>query len=423
MSLFTTAISSTLPSSKTDYLPPQATNSKPSVGAALAEEGCQLTKLFSPSVIRSVKLNNRIVVSPMCMYSAQDGLFNDFHAAHYGQFAIKGAGMVIIEATAVEPRGRITPEDTGLWSDDHIVNLQKIVSLIKSQGSVPAIQIAHAGRRASVYSPFHGITESVISEDLGGWPTDIVGPSSNMYGDKYGVPKEMTEQDMEQVIRHFADAAVRANKAGIEVLEIHSAHGFLLHSFLSGNSNKRTDRFGGSFENRLRFPLAVVERVRAAWPAHKPLWVRISASDHKSNEGTIVGGEDSEGWDITHATIYAKALKKIGVDVIDVSSGGNLSGINYSAGPLYQVPFSEYIKKEVDIATGAVGIITEPQDAEGILQHNQADYILIARELLRNSGWVNRASKELQVEVKWPKQYLRANRERYLKTISANKKY
>ncbi|KAL9537408.1 hypothetical protein MBANPS3_011799 [Mucor bainieri] len=400
-------------------LPPQVINSKPAVGAALAQEDAQVSKLFSPSTIRSVTLNNRIVVSPMCMYSSEDGLFNDFHVAHYGQFAIKGAGMIIIEATAVEPRGRITPEDAGLWSDDHIPQLAKIVSLIKSQGSVPAIQIAHAGRRASVYSPFHG-AERLVSEEFGGWPTDIFGPTGEQYSEGYGIPKQMTEQDMEQVIQHFADAAVRADKAGIEVLEIHSAHGFLLHSFLSGNSNQRTDRFGGSsLENRLRFPLAVVERVRAAWPVHKPLWVRLSASDHKFNDG----GEDADGWDIRHATLFAKKLKEIGVDVIDVSSGGNVSRAHYSAGPLYQVPFAEYIKKEAGVATGAVGIITEPKDAEEVLQHDQADYILIARELLRDSGWVNRASKELQVEVKWPKQYLRANRERYLKTVSANKKY
>ncbi|KAF1804361.1 hypothetical protein V8B55DRAFT_1105717 [Mucor lusitanicus] len=404
-------------------LPPQVVNAKPAVGATLAQEDAQVSKLLSPSTIRSVTLNNRIVVSPMCMYSSQDGFFNDFHVAHYGQFAIKGAGMVIIEATAVEPRGRITPEDAGLWSDDHIPQLAKIVSLIKSQGSVPAIQIAHAGRRASVYSPFH-CAERLVSEEFGGWPTDIFGPTGEQYSEGYGIPKQMTEQDMEQVIQHFADAAVRADKAGIEVLEIHSAHGFLLHSFLSGNSNQRTDRFGGSsLENRLRFPLAVVERVRAAWPAHKPLWVRLSASDHKSTDGTLVGGEDADGWDIRHATLYAKKLKEMGVDVIDVSSGGNVSKAHYSAGPLYQVPFSEYIKKEAGVATGAVGIITEPKDAEDVLQHDQADYILIARELLRDSGWVNRASKELQIEVKWPKQYLRANRERYLKTVSANKKY
>ncbi|KAL7331053.1 hypothetical protein PS15p_203298 [Mucor circinelloides] len=403
-------------------LPPQVVNCGPVVGATLAQQDAQVSKLLSPSTLRSVTLNNRIVVSPMCMYSSQDGFFNDFHVAHYGQFAIKGAGMVIIEATAVEPRGRITPEDAGLWSDEHIPLLQKIVSLIKSQGSVPAIQIAHAGRRASVYSPFHG-AERLVSEEFGGWPTDIFGPTAEIYSEGYGIPKQMTEQDMEQVIQHFADAAIRADKAGIEVLEIHSAHGFLLHSFLSGNSNQRTDRFGGSFENRLRFPLAVVERVRAVWPVHKPLWVRLSASDHKSNDGTLVGGEDADGWDIRHATIYAKELRKIGVDVVDVSSGGNVARAHYSAGPLYQVPFAEYIKKEADVATGAVGIITEPKDAEDVLQQGQADYILIARELLRDSGWVNRASKELQIEVKWPKQYLRANRERYLKTVSANKKY
>lgn len=354
----------------------------------------------------------------MCQYSSENGALNDFHIAHYGSFALKGAGMIIIEASAVEPRGRITPDDAGIWSDEHIAPLKRVVDIIKSQGSVAALQIAHAGRKGSVTSPFTFEAEQLVPKEQGGWGDDLFAPSAIAHNKLFGTPKVMTVKGIEQVTQHFIDAAVRADKAGIDVLEIHSAHGFLLHSFLSGNSNKRTDIYGGSLENRLRFPLAVAKGIRDVWPAHKPLWVRLSASDHKNSDGGIAGGVDEDGWDVTQASVYARELKKIGVDVIDVSSGGSLTNVDYQVGPLYQVPLSEYIKKEADVATGTVGIITEPKDAEEILQKGQADYILVAREFLRNSGWVNRASKELGVQIKWPKQYVRADRERYFRSIA-----
>lgn len=314
-------------------LPQQAINVHPSVGTALLNAHSKETKLFRPSTMRSITLSNRIIVSPMCMYSSENDYFNDFHVAHYDSFAIKGAGMVFIEASAVELNGRITPEDAGIWCDTHIPVLRQITTLIKSQGSVPALQIGHAGRKASVYSPFHELSGLLLTKEFGGWPDQVIGPSAIALSQDYTVPKEMTEQDMSRVTEKFIEASIRADKAGVEVLKIHSAHGCLIHSFLSGNSNQRTDQYGGSLENRMRFPLKIIQCVRDTWPQHKPLWVRISASDHKNDHGDM-GGEDNDGWDINQSVIYARELNKIGVDVIDVSSGGNLAIADYSAGPL-----------------------------------------------------------------------------------------
>ncbi|KAI7859813.1 hypothetical protein BDC45DRAFT_495053 [Circinella umbellata] len=390
-------------------LPPQAQNIKTRPGTPNDVEASKDIKLFQPSTIRSVTIPNRIVVAPMCMYSCEDGFLNDFHLAHYFSFAFKGAGLIIIEATAVEPQGRISPEDSGLWSDDHIAPLKRVVDMIKSQGSVPGIQIAHAGRKASMGSPFAGYR--IVPEEANGWSKDVRSPSELPFDEKHCQPHALTKEEIQELVQKFADTAVRADKAGIEVLEIHSAHGYLLHNFLSGNSNKRNDEYGGSLENRMRFPLEVAKAVRAAWPEHKPLWLRFSSSDFKESDHFA---HDAEGWDIYQATEYAKKLKEIGVDVIDCSSGGNISGARYPTAPHFQVPFAETIRREVDIPTGAVGLITEPIDAEKVLQEGKADYILLAREFLRDNGWPLRAARELKVPVKWPNQYERADNERWV---------
>ena len=370
-----------------------------------AKDG-QRPKLFSPIKDKSVTYHNRIVVPPMCMYSAKDGFFNDFHVAHYGSYAIRGPGMIIIEATAVEPRGRISPHDAGLWSDDHIAPLKRIVDVIKSQGSVPSIQIAHAGRKANMSSLWHGY--KLVPESEGGWPNDVVGPSDVPFDEHHGKPHALTIPEMQEIKQKWVDAAIRADKAGIEVLEIHDAHGYLLHNFLSGYSNKRTDIYGGSLENRMRYPLEVIEAVRKVWPEHKPLWVRISATDFKSLDPEA---HDEDGRDLHQSIEYVKALKDIGVDVIDVSAGGNRPDAEYPRNALYQVPFAEAIKRATGIAVGAVGKITEPKDAEAILQEDKADYILVGREHLRDTAWVNRAARELGVKTTWINQYERAQRE------------
>ncbi|KAI9497517.1 hypothetical protein BDB00DRAFT_881699 [Zychaea mexicana] len=390
-------------------LPPQAQNVKTRPGAPRDAEAVKDVQLFQPSTIRSVTIPNRIVVAPMCMYSCEDGFLNDFHLAHYFSFAFKGAGLVIIEATAVEPQGRISPEDSGLWSDDHIAPLKRVADMIKAQGSVPGIQIAHAGRKASMGSPFVGYR--IIPEEEKGWSKDVRGPSELPFDEKHCQPHALTKEAIQDLVQKFANTAVRADKAGIEVLEIHSAHGYLLHNFLSGNSNKRTDEYGGSLENRMRFPLEVVKAVRAAWPEHKPLWLRFSSTDFKEIDHMA---EDKDGWDIYQAIEYAKKLKEIGVDVIDCSAGANISGVRYPTGPHFQVPFAEAVRREADIHTGAVGLITEPVAAEKVLQEGKADYILLAREFLRDSGWALRAARELNVPVEWPNQYKRADNERWV---------
>ncbi|KAI9468998.1 MAG: hypothetical protein EXX96DRAFT_532758 [Benjaminiella poitrasii] len=390
---------------------PQAYNTKPGVGSAIETVTEKTPKLFTPITTKSVTLHNRVVVPPMCMYSATDGFANDFHLGHYASIALKGPAMVIVEATAVEPRGRLSRDDLGLWSDDQIAPLKRVADFIKSQGSVPAIQIAHGGRKANMASLWTEGGYRLHSEQEGGWPNDIVGPSDLSFDDNHGKPKALSVTELKELAQKWADAAVRADKAGFQVLEIHSAHGYLLHNFLSANSNKRTDQYGGSLENRLRFPLEVVQAVRTVWPEHKPLWVRFSGTDFKTPD---VLGRDETGWDIYQAIEYAKALKKIGVDVIDVSAGGNIPVENYPVGPLYQVPLAEAVKREAGIATGAVGIITEPKDAEAILKEGKADYVLLGREYLRSTNWVYRAAQELGVPVQWPNQYARANREKYL---------
>ncbi|CAO3663298.1 unnamed protein product [Rhizopus stolonifer] len=355
--------------------------------------------LFSPFQVKSVTLHNRIGVSPMCMYSSQDGFLNDFHLMHYGSFAYKGAGLVFIEASAVVPEGRITPSDSGLWSDQHIEPLSRVVKLIQSQGSVAGIQIAHAGRKASMSPPYQG--DYIMSQEDGGWPNGVVSASEIPFSDHYPKPHALSVQEIKETIQAFVDAAVRADKAGVELLEIHAAHGYLIHNFYSGNSNHRTDEYGGSFENRIRFLLEVVQAVRPVWPDRKPLWVRISAADYTNPEPM---GSDPEGWSIDQSVELAKILKTLGVDVVDASSGGNVHGVRYPNQPLYQVPFAEAIRREAKVATAAVGLITEGDEAETIIKEGKADVVLVAREFLRNTAFALCAAQSLNVDIQWPKQ-------------------
>jgi 2,4-dienoyl-CoA reductase-like NADH-dependent reductase (Old Yellow Enzyme family) len=315
--------------------------------------------------------------------------------------------MIIIEATSVEDIGRISLNDLGLWKDEQIPQFKRVVDIIKAQGVVAAVQIAHAGRKANMGSSWSKGGYHNMSKEDGGWPNNIIGPSNLPFDEEHGAVRALDVSELQALAQKWADAAIRADKAGIEVLEIHCAHGYLLHNFLSGNSNKRTDQYGGSLENRLRFPLEVIQAVRNVWPQEKPLWVRISGTDYKNIE-TL--GSDENGWDINQAIEFSKALKEIGVDVIDVSSGGNLPNIKYPAKPLYQVPLANAIKQQANISTGAVGIITDPKEAEDILEKNQADYILVGREHLRNPAWTNRAAHDLGVSVQWTNQYSRAKR-------------
>ncbi|KAI7890629.1 uncharacterized protein EV154DRAFT_511042 [Mucor mucedo] len=336
----------------------------------------------------------------MCMYSAVDGHLNDFHVSHYGSLALKGPGLIIIEATGVAPEGRITPQCAGIWSDAHIPDIQRVVQVIKSQGSVPGMQIAHAGRKASMAPPFKG--DYIESDADGGWLKDVVGASEIPFAPHYPTPRAMTKEEIKKTVQDFADAAVRADKAGIELLEIHSAHGYLLGSFLSGNSNNRTDEYGGSFENRTRFAREVVQAVRAVWPQNKPFWVRISCTDYTNPEPM---GLDPNGWDIQQSIQLAKEFKKLGVDTVDCSSGGNMKGVKYPAIPMYQVQFAEAIRREADISTAAVGLIVEGNDAEKILAQDKADFILVGREFLRDSAFVLAAAQSLNIDITWPNQY------------------
>lgn len=353
--------------------------------------------LFEPIQVRSIEFRNRIVVSPMCQYSAEEGYANDWHLVHLGSRAVGGAGLVIAEATAVSPEGRISPGDLGIWLDDHIPMLSRIAAFIHEQGSVAGIQIAHAGRKASHDAPWRG--GSFLLEDEGGWKT--VGPSALPFAAGDSLPHALTAEGLENVIIDFHAAAKRALEAGFKVLEIHAAHGYLLHEFLSPLSNFRTDEYGGSFENRSRLLVEVTEAVRKVWPEELPLFVRISASDWV--EG---------GWTPDDSAQLAIILKEKGVDVIDCSSGGNVPNAPIPAGPNYQVPFAEQVRRDADILTGAVGIINDAHQAEDILQNRQADFVLLAREMLRDPYFPMHAAQQLGVEMDWPVQYERAQRSR-----------
>ena len=350
--------------------------------------------LFDSFTIRDLEFSNRVFVSPMCEYSSVDGYANDWHLVHLGSRAVGGAGLVLTEATAVLPEGRISPQDLGIWKDEHVDPLKRIVSFIHEQGSVAGMQLAHAGRKASTQRPWEG--DGVVPETEGGWQ-NVMAPSAIHFADNYPAPQALTVDGIRQVVRAFADAARRACDAGFRVIEIHAAHGYLIHEFLSPLSNHRDDTYGGSFENRTRLIREIVAAVRSSWPKGAPLFVRISATDWV--EG---------GWDLEQSIELARSLKQLGVDLVDCSSGGTVPHAKIPAGPGYQTPFAQRIRQEAEILTGAVGMITSPVQAEQIIGTGQADAILIAREFLRDSYWPLRAATELGQSISWPVQYLRA---------------
>ena len=349
--------------------------------------------LFESIKIREVELKNRIVVSPMCQYSSEDGFANDWHLVHLGSRAVGGAGLVFTEAAAVSPEGRITPADLGIWKDDHIPFLKRITAFLEKEGAVPGIQLAHAGRKASHHVPWKG--SAPLTTEEGGWQTWA--PSSIGYKESDPAPKEMTIENIRQVIDDFGKAAKRALQAGFRVIEIHAAHGYLINEFLSPLSNSRNDEYGGSFENRVRILVEIVEKVRGILPATHPLFVRISATEWLDG-----------GWTIDDSVALGLQIKDKGVDVIDCSSGGNSSSQKITTAPLYQVPFAEQIKREAGIITGAVGMITTARQAEDILVKKQADLILLAREFLRDPHFPLHAAKQLNADIPWPEQYERA---------------
>ncbi|MBI5380883.1 MAG: NADH:flavin oxidoreductase/NADH oxidase [Opitutae bacterium] len=337
--------------------------------------------LFTPFTLKSVTLRNRVGIPPMCQYSATDGLANEWHLVHYGAQAAGGAALIIVEATAVAPEGRITPGDLGLWNDAQIEPLTRLVRFQLQQGVVPAIQLGHAGRKASCARPWHGGAH--LAEAAGGWP--IQAPSAVAFGGDWPrVPREMTEVDIARVQDDFVAAARRSLAAGFKWLEVHAAHGYLCHSFLSPLSNRRTDRYGGSFENRIRFLLETVQRLRAVWPENLPLTVRLSCTDW------VPGG-----WDIDECVELARRLKAAGVDLLDCSSGGAVPDAKIPVGPGYAVPFAERIRRETGIATAAVGMITTAAQADAIVQAERADLVLVGREHLRDPFWTLRAARAL----------------------------
>jgi 2,4-dienoyl-CoA reductase-like NADH-dependent reductase (Old Yellow Enzyme family) len=351
--------------------------------------------LFSPLTIKSVTLKNRIVVSPMCQYSSEDGFANDWHLVHLGSRAIGGAALIIMEATAVSPEARITYGDMGIWKDEHIARLRQITTFIHDNGSVAGIQLAHAGRKASTEKPWLGGLQ--IHSGKNHW--QAVAPSPIPLRDGDAAPHELTVTEIQKVIEDFKHAAARTVKAGFKLIELHAAHGYLINEFLSPLSNTRTDEYGGSFENRTRFLFQILDAVKTAWPETLPLFVRISASDWV--EG---------GWTIDDSVKLCHLLKNKGVDCIDASSGGTVPYAKIPAGPGYQVPFAEVIKKQTGMLTAAVGIITNAKQAEEILQQQQADLIVMAREHLRDPYFALHAAKELGEHVAWPVQYERAKR-------------
>jgi 2,4-dienoyl-CoA reductase-like NADH-dependent reductase (Old Yellow Enzyme family) len=350
--------------------------------------------LFSPLNIKNTEFKNRIFVSPMCEYSSTDGFANDWHLVHLGGFAVGGAALVITEATAVSPEGRISPGDLGIWKDEHIDKLKQITNFIHSQGAQAGTQLAHAGRKASHEIPWNG-GKQIPSNAGNGWKS--LAPSAISFTEAEEAPLELDKAGIEKVKADFKAAAARALKAGFDVIEIHGAHGYLIHEFYSPLSNHRTDEYGGSFENRVRLLLEVVDSVKESWPADKPLFVRISSTEW--TEG---------GWTADDSAALAKLLKGKGVDLVDCSSGGNVAAAKIPLRPGYQVEFAEKIRKEAGILTGAVGLITTPQQADAIIQTGQADAVLLAREMLRDPHFALRAAHELGHEIKWPLQYERA---------------
>jgi 2,4-dienoyl-CoA reductase-like NADH-dependent reductase (Old Yellow Enzyme family) len=351
-----------------------------------------MSKLFSPLTIKNITLKNRIVMSPMCQYSATDGFTNDWHLVHLGSRAAGGTGLIITEATAVSPEGRISPGDAGIWSNEHIHGLKRIVSFIHQHSAVAGIQLAHAGRKASCSVPAQGGKQ--LDEKQGGWQT--FAPSEIPFTSGERTPESLSKEGILKVILDFKNATMRAHEAGFKVVEIHSAHGYLLQEFLSQLSNQRTDDYGGSFENRIRLLIQVIDEVKSVWPVENPLFVRISATEW--TEG---------GWTVEESIKLASILKEKGVDLIDCSSGGNVNNVRIPVAPGYQVPFSEAVRKS-GILTGTVGFITNSRQAEDILIEDKADLIFLGRELLRNPYFPLLAARELGDDITWPLQYLRS---------------
>ncbi|HET6578056.1 MAG TPA: NADH:flavin oxidoreductase/NADH oxidase [Gemmatimonadales bacterium] len=349
--------------------------------------------LFEPLALRGVELKNRIVVSPMCQYSSTDGLANDWHLVHLGSRAVGGAGLVMTEATAVTPEGRISPADLGIWSNAHIEVLARCARFIREHGAAAGIQLAHAGRKASTAPPWDG--GGRVSEETGGWRPVAPSPLPFRPGDP--PPRALDRAGVGATAEAFVAAARRALAAGFQVVELHAAHGYLLHEFLSPLSNHRDDEYGGTFDNRVRLLLEVTRAVREVWPADLPLFVRISATDWA--EG---------GWDLEQSVELCRRLARLGVDLIDCSSGGLVPGVRIPSGPGYQVEFAERIRREAGVATGAVGLITSAEQAEAVVAEGRADVVLMARQLLRDPYWPLRAAKALGVPAAWPVQYLRA---------------
>jgi 2,4-dienoyl-CoA reductase-like NADH-dependent reductase (Old Yellow Enzyme family) len=352
-----------------------------------------MSRLFSALRLREVEFRNRIFVSPMCQYSSEGGMPSDWHLVHLGSRAVGGAGLVMTEATAVSPEGRISPNDAGLWSGAHAAAWGRISRFVKDQGAVAGIQLAHAGRKASTDVPWRG--GGSVGRDAGGWQP--IGPSPLPFDRPYPAPREMTVADIDRVVGQFAAAARLSLEAGFDLIELHAAHGYLLHEFLSPLSNTRTDEYGGPLANRLRLPVRIARAVREVWPEKLPLFARISATDWADG-----------GWDLAQSIALAREFKKAGVDLIDCSSGGLVPHAKIPLAPGYQVPFAEAIRREAEIATGAVGLITQPDQAERIVASGQADAVLLAREMLRDPYWPQRAARALGVEGPWPSQYGRA---------------
>jgi 2,4-dienoyl-CoA reductase-like NADH-dependent reductase (Old Yellow Enzyme family) len=352
-----------------------------------------MSELFKPLKLRGVTFKHRIFVSPMCQYSSDDGMPTDWHFVHLGSRAVGGAALVMVEATAVCPEGRISPKDSGLWSDEHARAFAKLTPFLGAHGAVPGIQLAHAGRKASTAVPWLG--SGRVAPADGGW--EPLAPSALPFAPNYPMPRAMTLSDIDEVVARFEEAARLSLAAGFEVIELHFAHGYLVHEFLSPLSNQRTDDYGGSLANRMRLALRIAKAVRAVWPEDKPLFVRVSATDWV--EG---------GWDLKGTIALARELRELGVDLLDCSSGGNVADAKIPLTHGYQVPFAMAVRNDVGMPTAAVGLITEAKQAEAIVAGGLADAVFLARQLLRDPYWPMHAAKELGVDIDWPKQYQRA---------------
>ncbi len=356
--------------------------------------GGQGPELFDSLTLRGVTFRNRVAVAPMCQYSAVEGMANDWHLVHLGARALGGVGLILAEATAVRPEGRISPGDLGLWRDEQVEPLARVNRFLREHGAVAGVQLAHAGWKASTARPWEG--KAPVGPDGGGW-APVRGVSARPFSEGYPTPDPLNADDLHQVVDAFARATERAHRAGFQVVEIHAAHGYLLHTFLSPVTNKREDEYGGSFQNRTRLVREVVEATRRAWPGSLPLFLRLSCTDWV--EG---------GWTLDDSVELARMVGPMGVDLVDCSSGGISPEETPPAAPNYQVPFSEKIRKEAGVATGAVGLITEPRQADDIIRQGKADLVLLGRQLLREPHWPLRAARELGQQVDWPRQYLRA---------------